>query len=231
MNLRVSFYFFIMLCSLLASCTHGVYVQRDEQGTSKYTLFKDQFKYEEDIGFGKLKVWGAFEIKDNTIIFEYDGETRIPYNYHSAKIEKLQKSEDSEACILTILDEVNEEPLPMASVAFYDELDNLIGYSDADYKGLAKIYKNEQVSFVEVAYPGFGTLKFDYADFVGHDLVVRMERFIAGARSNPGSCFDVYQEAILEYAIDDSLDITEIKRNEVIFKKKTKGAPLEFYSN
>ncbi|MBK7222732.1 MAG: hypothetical protein IPH94_15900 [Saprospiraceae bacterium] len=50
-------------------CNKLVFTHTDALGSSKYTLYKRNYKYEENSYNGSFSVWGKYEVKDTQIQF------------------------------------------------------------------------------------------------------------------------------------------------------------------
>ena len=70
---------------LLFGCSKTVYVYTDLLGSSKYTLYKNNYKYEETSYKGNFCVWGFMRKKRQYPIF-MQRQGKIPYHYYGGSV-------------------------------------------------------------------------------------------------------------------------------------------------
>lgn len=108
--------FFILTTWIIifTSCSKSVYVQRDDFGTSKYIIYKDNYKYIEKTMTTDFEIWGKYYLTDTTIVFELKDKEKVPYNYLGANVKRISRNDNSQSLSISVVDKVNKEPVPFA---------------------------------------------------------------------------------------------------------------------
>ena len=211
--------FSILLHLIFISCNKSVYVQTDELGTSKFVIYKENYKYIEKTKNTEIEIWGKYYKTDSTIVFEYRDKNKIPYNYLENNIEKSSINQDSTFITLRIVDKLTNEPLPYASVGAKNKLDNYIEGDDTNLDGFVKLKKNKEIKILEIEYSGYAKQKIDYQKYQNYNLVVKMEQIRSGGRRSEG-CLVYFIDVLLEYRINKKSGYDSFERNKIIFRKE-----------
>lgn len=216
---------FILGVALLPlSCSKRVYTYADELGTSQFILYRKGYLYKERTPFSHFKVQGDYEVKDSSILFEYNGEAQIPYPYFANNLEILGSNIDSDFAKIKLIDATTRDPIPLALIHLKDSLHHITYATKTDFDGTAVIKKAEDVVYVEVEFIGYPVLEFSYKKLKTNDLVVKMEQPEPGGRLT-GSCMIFYLDVLLAYGIDNPQNIQQLTRNRLTWEISTRYAP------
>ncbi len=203
---------------IFANCSKSVYVQNDELGTSKYEIYKDNFKYIEKTTHTDFTIWGNYYLTDSTIVFEFKDKNKIPYKYLENNIKKQSKSRNSELLSISVIDKQTKEPVPFASIGAKNDLSKYVGGTETNIKGIAKLKKNEEIKLLQIEFIGYQTQKIDYKLHQNFDLIIEMEELQSGGRMSEG-CLITYLDVLLEYRIHRKNDFDKFERNGIVYKK------------
>jgi len=212
----------LILGIFLTSCSKSVYISKDLSDFFQFTLYKENFKYQEYTALGKFSIWGTYEIKDSLIYFEFRDKKRIPYNYLSNNIRKRETKRNSQFQILHLVDKEYDEPILFASVVLKDKLGKIFASLESDMDGIAIIKNNSNIGYVEVSFLGYTKQIFNYDTYFDSNLEIKLEQLKPGGRLSEGCLID-YIDVILEYKVDNPSNITKLERNGVVFKKKVES--------
>ncbi|MFT6338830.1 MAG: hypothetical protein ACJATI_005609 [Halioglobus sp.] len=210
---------FLLIILLLTSCSKTVYTYSDSEGTSKFILYKTNYKYIENSKFGKFSATGTYESTDSLISFVYRDKDRIPYTYKSDNVQTLNRRKNYDYQIIHLTDKHSKSPILFASIAFKNKKGEIINGTDTDIDGIAIIKENKDIYKIEISYVGYGKQEFIYDKYIGYDLNIQLEELKPGGRMS-GGCLIYYIDVILEYKIDNPSDITKLERNDIIYEKK-----------
>ena len=84
-ELQASNNLFIYIRLPFSDAAKTVYVYTDLLGSSKYTLYKNNYKYEETSYKGNFCVWGFMRLKRQYPIF-MQRQGKIPYHYYGGSV-------------------------------------------------------------------------------------------------------------------------------------------------
>lgn len=206
------------MCTI--SCSRTIYVQSDSMGTSKFILFKENYKYLEKTNSTSFKTSGRYYTTDSTIVFELRETEKIPYNYCYNNAVKLSKSTTSRIQIL-IVDKYSRDPMPFATIRAKNKYGEDIFNTDTDFDGKAFIDKNNKIETLEIQYPGYTKHLIDYKAYKNYNLKIEMDDLKPGGRMS-GGCIITFIDKLLEYKINNKSRIDEFTKNEVIFQREQK---------
>lgn len=204
---------------LLTSCSRTVYTYKDIDGTSKFILYKHNYKYIENSKFGKFSETGAYETTDSLISFVYRNKKKIPYTYQSDNVQIRNRRKNDEYQIMHLTEKDSKSPIPFVSVAFKDKTGKIINGTNTDIDGIANIKINNDIYIIEIGYIGAFKHEFLYNEYLAYDLNIQLEELKPGGRMSDGCLID-YIDVILEYKIDDPSDFSKLERNGIVYDKQ-----------
>lgn len=219
MKQEYKFSILALIILLFTSCSKTVYKYSDSDGTSKFILYKTNYKYMENSKFGKFSVTGTYETTDSLISFIYRDKERIPYTYKSDNVQALSKRQNDEYQFIYLTDKHSKSPILFASIALINKKGEVIDGTDTDLDGIAMIKENRDIYKVEISYVGYGKQEFIYAEYINYDLNIQLEEPKPGGRIS-GGCLIYYIDVILEYEIDNPKEISKFQRNGIVYKRK-----------
>lgn len=210
-----------ILALTLTNCSKSIYIQSDELGTSKYVIYKDNYKYVEKTKHTGFKIWGKYYLTDSTIVFELRDMDKIPYNYLVENIKKYPKNANSELMSIAVIDKQTNEPVPFASIGAKNKMGGYVTRNVTNFKGLVELRKNEEIEVVEIESIGYGYPKqiIDYKSHQDYNLLIEMEELKSGGRMS-GECLITFLDFLLEYRIQNKSDFDEFERNGIVFMKE-----------
>lgn len=209
-----------VMATCILGCSKTTYVQSDSMGTSKFTLFKENFKYQEKTNSTNFKTSGRYYTTDSTIVFELRETEKIPYNYCYNNAVKLSKSTTSRIQIL-IVDKYSRDPMPFTIIRAKNKYGEDIFNTDTDLDGKAFIDKNNKNETLEIQFLGYTKHLIDYKAYQNYNLKIEMDDLKPGGRMS-GGCIITFIDKLLEYKIDNKFKINEFTKNEVIFQREQK---------
>jgi len=216
---RFSLFF---LFSYLLFCCKTTYIHQDESGTSKFIIYSNTYKYEEDSKYGKYHAWGTYEVKDSIMFLVYSANEKIPYNYSERFVKNKRQSTDHKYIKLSVVDRLSNEPLLFSTISMIDSLGkNFYGVA-TDFDGTALVEKNSRIRFLKVDYVGYAHQVIDYEDCLNWDVVVKLEHLRSGKATITEGCYSYFIDVILEYKINDPTDIKQLERNGMVYEKEEK---------
>jgi len=208
----------IVIC-LQTSCSKSIYINSNSNGTSKYILYKNYYKYIERSIFGKFSETGTYIVNDSLISFVYRNKNKIPFTYQGDNVQIQNMRKDKEYQRIYLTDKNHKSPIPFAPITLKDSLGNLVSNADAGIDGLAFIKNNKDIYTVEINYEGYLKQIFFYDKYYEYDLTIKLEDFKPGGRMT-NECLIEYLDIILEYQIDNPLQINKLERNGVVYIKQ-----------
>jgi len=210
---------FLLITLLLTSCSKTVYTYSDDDGTSKFKLYKNNYKYIENSKFGKFSATGTYESTDSLISFVYRDKARIPYTYKIDNVQKVDKCKNANSQIIRLMDKHSKSPIPFASIILKDIKGDIINGMDTNMDGIAIIEEDINIYKVEIKFIGYSKQEFLYNEFDEYDIDVQLEELKLGGRM-AGECLIYYTDVILEYEIDNPIEITKLQRNGIVYEKQ-----------
>jgi len=204
---------------LLTSCSKAVYKYSDSDGTSKFILYKTNYKYIENSKFGKFSATGTYETTDSLISFVYRDKERIPYTYKSDNVQALSERQNDDYQFIHLTDKYSKSPILFASIAFINKKGEIVDGTETDLDGIAMIKENRDIYKVVISYVGYGKQEFIYAKYIDYDLNIQLEELKPGGRMS-GGCLIYYIDVILEYEIDNPIEITKLLRNGIVYERQ-----------
>ena len=208
----------VLILIQVIGCTREVYTYSNEYGRSKFTIYKDNYKYEEETKDRSFNCWGKYEIGDSTITFILKERDNIPFPYLLNQTERLNSNESSDYIEFKVVDFETNEPIIFAGIGLKDSLNRVISGISTDFDGKAKIKKAENTEFVEFEYLGYATHRIDYEICNNYNILMKMEKLEKGGRLSEG-CLLTYVDFLLEYRIDNPDQIGTLKRHGIIYEK------------
>jgi len=208
----------ILILIQITGCTKEVYIYSNEYGESKFTIYRDNYKYEETTKDRSFHFWGKYEVGDSTITFILKEGDNIPFPYLLNQAEKLNSNESSNFVEFQVVDFETNKPIIFASVGLKDSLNRIITGTETDFDGKAKIEKTEKMKFVEVSCAGYATHRIDYKIYKNYDILIKMEKLERGGRLS-GDCLVTFVDYLLKYAVDDPSQIDTLKRYGIKYEK------------
>ena len=212
-----------IIIALLAICNAGcskkTFIQTDKLGTSKYVLYRENFKYTEKTKNSDFKIWGKYHLTDSTIVFEFQDKTKIPYNYLSNNIKRLSVSSNKKQFLISVADKLSKEPVPFVKIAAKNNKGQYIDGTDSDMEGNAVITKSGEIETLEIQFIGYAKQIVDYKNQQRYNLLVELEELKPGGRMSEG-CLITFLDVLLEYRIKNKPHFEEFQKSDIIFKKK-----------
>nr|HRD06797.1 hypothetical protein [Saprospiraceae bacterium] len=135
---------------LLFGCSKTVYVYTDLLGSSKYTLYKNNYKYEETSYKGNFCVWGIYEIKKDNIQFLCKDKGKIPYHYYGGSVLSKENHSYDNNFYVHVSSQLFREPIINASILFIDSLGQISGQILTDLDGYANIPVNLKIKYLKI---------------------------------------------------------------------------------
>lgn len=207
---------------LLSSCSKRVYTHSDAWCKSKIVLYKDNYYYKEDTNFEKFSITGTYEVTDSSIQLVYRDKKRLPYAYTGGAAEITYKNTHKDYQAIKVQDHGSKEPILLAPIVARDSLGNIVSITETDLDGNAVLKKNGSIYFLEIQYVGYTTTRIIYKPiYEDYNLKILLEELRPGGRMSSG-CLIHYIDVILEFKVDDPLNITEITKRDVTFRLEEK---------
>jgi hypothetical protein len=135
---------------LFIGCSKTIYVYTDLLGSSQYTLYKSNYKYEENSYNGSFSVWGKYEVKDNQIQFLCKDKSKVPYHYYGGSVLARENDSYEENIYVHVSNQIYMEPIVNANILFIDSLGNLIGLISTDLAGYALLTPDTFPKYLQV---------------------------------------------------------------------------------
>ncbi len=207
----------VFIILFLSSCK-SIYRFEEDECSSEFILYRENFKYTEKTPFSDFHVWGRYVVKDSIVQLFYDKEDRLPYSFSKSNIITLSENLLSKTFSVKTIDARSNQPLIKAALALRDGQGEVIESGITDLSGIAQLPKNADAKSLEIHYIGYATQYIDYSYIVNHDIEIVLDEYKAGGRRS-GGCLVTFLDLILEYKIDDSKEIKSLERNGVTFSK------------
>lgn len=213
--------FFILTTWIIifTSCSKSVYVQSDDFGTSKYIVYKDNYKYIEKTKTTDFEIWGKYYLTDTTIVFELKDKEKVPYNYLGANVKRIYRNDNSQSLSISVVDKVNKEPVPFASIGAKNNLGEYVAGEETNIEGEAELKKSDEIEVLEIEFIGYAKQLIDFKANQDFNLIIEMEELKPGGRLSEG-CLITFLDVLLEYRIQEKSDIKEFERNGIVFKQE-----------
>ena len=205
--------------SLFLSCSKSIYVYSDKFGTSKFVVYKDNYKYIEKSVNTDFKMWGKYYITDSTIVFEVKDKEKIPYHYFTNTIPKYSKNTNLQFHTITLIHSVSKEPIPLVSVKAKNNSGECVAFAMSNMEGRAEINKNDKIEMIELELPDFEKQRIDYKLVQDYDLIIELEQFKYGGRLSE-SCLSVFIDVLLEYQIPKKSAYDKFERSGIVFERQ-----------
>lgn len=206
-----SFFFF--------GCSKTIYVHTDLLGSSQYTLYKSNYKYEENSYNGSFSVWGKYEVKDNQIQFLCKDKSKLPYHYYGGSVLTRENDSYEENIYVHVSNQIYKEPIVNANILFIDSLSNLIGLRSTDLAGYALLTPDTFPKYLQVEVFEHARFKMPFPQNSDNHYFITLESLQPGGRMTD-NCLSNYMDVLLEYQKDpDDKELQKFERNGVVFVK------------
>lgn len=209
----------VLISLLLISCSKTVYRYSDSEGTSKFVLYKKNYKYIENSKFGKFSTTGTYETTDSLVSFVYKDKERIPYTYKKNNVQILNKRKSDDYQIIYLTDKHSKSPILFGPIVLKNKDNEVVDVTSTDADGRAVVRENREGYKIEIIYLGYGKQEFIYDEYIDYDLNVQLEELKPGGRMS-GGCLIYHIDVILEYEIDNPIEFTKLRRNGIVYEKQ-----------
>ncbi len=203
-------------------CSKTVYVHSDNLGTSKYTLYKSNYKYEETSYNGSFSVWGKYEVKKNRIQFLCKDKSKIPYHYYGGTLSTKENNSYENDIYLHVSNLTHKEPIINADIHILDSLGNLVGVTYTDMAGYAMITPDTLPKHLQIEVFEHARFKMPFPQNSESHYFVALESLKPGGRQID-NCLSDYRDVLLEYRKDPKdKTLEKFERNGVVFVRSEK---------
>lgn len=224
MKTQIKILIFITTTCCLVNCNKSIYINTDDEGTSKYIIYKNKknYKYIEKTKLGEFSETGIYELNDSLISFVYKNQERTPYTYLGDNIHIRNDRKSNEYQIIHLTDKASNSPILFGTLTFKNHLGEIIDGTESDFDGLVYIKNNKDIHTIEINYVGYLNQVFNYEQYYDYDLNIQLEALKPGGRMSDG-CLIYHIDRLLEYSIDEPDNITKLERNGVVYEKQVKN--------
>lgn len=184
---------------------------------SKFTLYSDNYKYEEIKESKAYITSGQYEISDSSIVFDYKLKDQIPTHYISSAFELLRENKVSKLLKIKVVSTEGHSVL-FATIMATDNKGQFVDSVETGFDGYAWLEKNSLIETLNIQYVGFSNHMVKYDALQNYEVLFRMEPLKPGGRMSPG-CVITELDVLLEYRISDNRNLKEFERNGIIFTK------------
>lgn len=210
------------LVFLLFGCSKTVYVYTDLLGSSKYTLYKNNYKYEETSYNGDFSVRGYYEVKNGNILFLCKDKSRIPYHYYGGSVLPKENENYDGEFYIHVSHIIHKEAIVNANVLFIDSLGNLVGQTYTDMAGYALLTPSQKIKHLVVEVFEHARFQMPYPQNPEYNYFVALESLQPGGRMI-NNCLSNYEDVLLQYRKKSKgREIMQFERNGVTFVKDGK---------
>ncbi len=204
---------------LFIGCSKTIYVYTDLLGSSQYTLYKSNYKYEENSYNGSFSVWGKYEVKDTQIQFLCKDKSKVPYHYYGGSVLARENDSYEENIYVHVSNQIYKEPIVNANILFIDSLGNLIGLISTDLAGYALLTPDTFPKYLQVEVFEHARFKMPFPQNSDNHYFITLESLQPGGRMTD-NCLSNYMDVLLEYQKDpNDKELQKFERNGVVFVK------------
>lgn len=216
------YYFLLLICLIQWGCSKTVYVHSDSLGTSKYTLYKSNYKYEETSYNGSFSVWGKYEVKKNRIEFLCKDKGKVPYHYYGGTVSTKENTSYEDDIYVHVSNQIHKEPIVNANIHIFDSLGNMVGTTCTDLAGYALITPDTFPRYLQIEVFEHARFKMPFPQNADNHYFVALESLKPGGRQTD-NCLSDYRDVLLEYKKDPKdKTLEKFERNGVVFVRSEK---------
>lgn len=170
----------IITLLLFNSCSKSIYSNQHGSSSSKFVLYKNTFKYEENTIHSGFTAKGNYEINDNHIHFKFDKKLFHNLYIFTSSLDGLRKVEkmddDDNIMKINVLASgpYEGEPLLGATVYLRNKSGEVIKCLTTDFDGNAEFEINDSIESVEIICLAYNNIFFKIADYINWDLNITM---------------------------------------------------------
>ena len=220
--MRKYIYLLFLLLTILCSCHKEVYLYKDDTGSSKYTLYKTNFRFDEKTMHSNFTTKGKYEIVNGQIIFDWKDWNKIPYYYQSHNYFIQHKNTSSATIEFKIIDKFSHEPIIFGLVLFRNTCNEIIGKAESDLDGNVFIPELDSLYTIEINMPAYANYQLKYANVAGFVFDCELEKLDEGGRMSEG-CLIHPLDLLLKYTtgvVDGKLNYFEYDNRVYKIQKK-----------